>query len=146
MTASLDAAIQRVTEEFRLATGKVVVDLGAGTGKRSELLAASGARVIAIEPSAAMRAQLAPAVPPVEIVDGTADAIPLPEWTADVVLVADAAAWLGTAGAVAQVHKVLRPGGGLAVLGDAPDAWASGLAGLFGAVEGDGGVHWCRKP
>jgi len=49
--------------ELGLAPGRVVVDLGAGTGKFTPLLSATGARLVAVEPVEAMRAELAAAHP-----------------------------------------------------------------------------------
>lgn len=120
MTPSLQAAISALDAAFALGVGTTVVDLGAGTGKRSRLLAETGARVIALEPSAALRAELAAAVAKVEIIDGAPDEIPLPEWTADLVFVADAEVWLRTDAAIGEVHRVLKPGGALVAIGDPP--------------------------
>jgi SAM-dependent methyltransferase len=148
VTSPIAAAVARLADEFGLGVGKAVVDLGAGAGagERARLLVATGARVIAIEASPALRAQLTPAIPAVEIVDGTIDALPLPEWTADLVVTADASVWLRDDAAVAEVHRVVRPGGGLALIGDAPAAWPPRLAVLFTPVEGNGAVSWCRRP
>src|SRR5207237_1091292 len=70
------AAIDWMVERLRITPAATVVDLGAGTGKFSRMMHAAGARVIAIEPVAAMRAELASAVPGVAVLDGTAEAIP----------------------------------------------------------------------
>src|SRR5437667_11734923 len=56
-----------------------VVDLAAGTGKLTRELIQLVRRVIAVEPSADMRRTLAAAVPAAETLDGTAEAIPLPD-------------------------------------------------------------------
>jgi len=145
MTPASQAAVAQIAAAFELGVGRVVVDLGAGTGQRARLLSETGARVIAIEPSAALRAQLAAAVATVEILDGSADDIPLPEWTADLVVVADPTVWLGAAEAVAAVHRVIRPGGGLAVIGDTPPSSLAFLADGFTPVEEHDVVKWCRK-
>lgn len=145
MTPTLQAAVAELAAEFDLGVGHAVVDLGAGSGKRARLLADTGARVIAIEPSAAMRAQLAASIATVEIVDGSADGIPLPEWTADLVVVADPGVWLGSDEAVAEVHRVVRPEGGLAVIGDLPLSAQARLGEGFTATQGLEFVHWCRK-
>ena len=64
-------------EELGLAPGRVVVDLGAGTGKFTPLLAATGARLVAVEPVEAMRAELVAAHPDVEALAGEAERLPL---------------------------------------------------------------------
>ena len=61
----------------------VAVDLGAGTGKFTRLLARTGARVVAVEPVDAMRAQLAEALPQVQALAGSAQSIPLANGFAD---------------------------------------------------------------
>ena len=54
-----------------------MVDLAAGTGKLTRRLVPTGARVVAVEPLAEMREQLAQVVPEAEALDGTAEALPL---------------------------------------------------------------------
>ncbi len=74
-----------------------VLDLAAGTGKLTRALAASGARVIAVEPVAEMRAVLPASV---RGLDGTAEQIPLEDAAVDLVTVAQAFHWFdGDAGA-----------------------------------------------
>ena len=63
-----------------------VVDLGAGTGKLTRSLVALGHRVTAVEPLEEMRAQLTVSVPGVTVIAGSAEAMPLPDASADVVV------------------------------------------------------------
>jgi SAM-dependent methyltransferase len=93
--------------------GSVVLDLGAGTGKLARQLAACGLDVVAVEPLAEMRA-LIPAG--IETLAGTAEAIPLPEASVDAVTVAQAFHWFDEQKALAEIERVLRPGGLLAVV------------------------------
>ncbi|HWC37109.1 MAG TPA: class I SAM-dependent methyltransferase, partial [Acidimicrobiales bacterium] len=93
-----------------------VVDLAAGTGKLTRLLLPTGARVVAVEPVAAMRETLARVVPDAEILEGTAAAMPLPDGSADAVTVAQAFHWFSTAEALAEIHRVLRADGRLALV------------------------------
>ena len=88
-----------------------VLDLAAGTGKLTEALTARGVRVVAVEPADGMREQLAAALPDVEVHAGTAEAIPLPDASVDVVTVAQAWHWFDEPAAAAEVARVLRPGG-----------------------------------
>jgi SAM-dependent methyltransferase len=99
-------------EPLRLAPGLVVVDLAAGSGKLTRPLAASGAEVIAVEPVAQMRALLPAGV---EALDGTAEAIPLGDGSVDLVTVAQAFHWFDGDAALAEIHRVLRSGGRLAL-------------------------------
>ena len=105
-----------LTDRLALRPGRTVVDLAAGTGKLTRLLVPTGARVVAVEPVAAMRETLARVVPAAEVVDGTAEAMPLPDGSADAVTVAQAFHWFSTPEALADIHRVLRAGGHLALV------------------------------
>ncbi len=90
-----------------------MVDLAAGTGKLTRPLLATGAEVVAVEPVAEMRAVLAAGA---RALDGTAEAMPLPTESADAVVVAQAFHWFDGDAALAEIHRVLRPGGALALV------------------------------
>ncbi len=92
-----------------------VLDLGAGTGKLARTLVAAGHRVTAVDPSEGMLAVLAGSLPHVRTVVGSAEQLPLPESTFDVVAVAQAWHWLDHEAAAAECARVLRPGGQLAI-------------------------------
>ena len=91
-----------------------VLDLGAGTGKLTRVLAARYAHVIALEPLAEMRAILAAQVPSAEALPGLAEAIPLDDAAVDAVFTGQAFHWFANDIAVAEIARVLRPGGVLA--------------------------------
>jgi SAM-dependent methyltransferase len=95
---------------------KRVLDLGAGTGKLTRQLVALGADVVAVEPGDAMRAVLERLVPEAEALAGSAESIPLPDASVDVVTVAQAFHWFRPDEALAEMHRVLRPGGGCALI------------------------------
>ena len=78
-------AVTILAERLGLGPGRVVVDLAAGTGKLARQLVPSGARVVAVEPLAEMRSLIPEGI---EVLDGTAEAIPLPDDFADAVTVA----------------------------------------------------------
>ena len=127
-----------------LGPGGTVVDLAAGTGKLTRLLLATGARVVAVEPVAEMRAALARAVPGAEIVDGTADTMPLPDGSADAVTIAQAFHWFSTSEALAEIHRVLRPDGGLALVWnrrDLDDPLQTALDRIIARHRGDVPTH-----
>lgn len=104
-------AVACIVGRARLGPGRTVVDLAAGTGKLTRLLVPSGARVIAVEPVAAMREQLAAVVPEVEVLDGTAESMPLDDASADAVTVGQALHWFDLEVALVEIRRVLRPGG-----------------------------------
>jgi SAM-dependent methyltransferase len=100
-------------EPLQLSSELTVVDLAAGTGKLTRSLAASGATIIAVEPVEEMRAALPASV---EALAGTAERIPLDAGSADLVTVAQAFHWFDGERALAEIHRVLRPGGRLALV------------------------------
>jgi SAM-dependent methyltransferase len=102
----------------RLGLGEddTVVDLAAGTGKLSQALVGRAGRLIAVEPQAEMRRVLAERVPAAEIVDATAEELPLNAGSVRAVFVASAFHWFDGPAALAAIHRVLVPGGGLALL------------------------------
>jgi SAM-dependent methyltransferase len=100
-------------EPLGLSPDLVVLDLAAGTGKLTRMLVESGARVIAVEPVAEMRAALPASA---EVLDGTAERIPLGDGSVDLVTVAQAFHWFDGDAALAEIHRVLRPDGRLALV------------------------------
>ncbi|HEY1480266.1 MAG TPA: class I SAM-dependent methyltransferase [Gaiellales bacterium] len=92
-----------------------VADLAAGTGKLTRLLVPHASTIVAIEPSPAMRRAFQLALPDVEIVDGRAEEIPLPDASLDLVTVGEAFHWFRPAPAIAEIGRVLRPGGALVI-------------------------------
>jgi SAM-dependent methyltransferase len=98
------------------AGARTAVDLGAGTGLLSRALAAVVAEVIAVEPDPRMRAVLAARSPGVRVLEGTGEAIPLPDASADAVLVSSAWHWMDPELAIPEVARVLRDGGRFGVL------------------------------
>jgi SAM-dependent methyltransferase len=92
--------------------GDTIIDLGAGTGKLTRLLAPSGANVVAVEPIPEMRALIGVG----RVIEGTAEAIPLADGSAALVTVAQAFHWFDLDRALPEIHRVLRPGGALALV------------------------------
>jgi SAM-dependent methyltransferase len=114
-------AVTFLAERLGLGPGRVVVDLAAGTGKLARQLVPSGARVVAVEPLAEMRS-LIPAG--IEVLDGTAEAIPLPDDFADAVTVAQAFHWFDAEAALREIERVLQQGGSLALVSNRRDSGA----------------------
>ncbi|MFC5286810.1 class I SAM-dependent methyltransferase [Actinokineospora guangxiensis] len=110
-----------------------VLDLGAGTGKLTEALLELGVDVTAVEPDPLMRAELARRLPDVPTVDGRAEAIPLGDASVDAVLAGQAFHWFDNAEALAEITRVLRPGGVFGALWNAYDdsvPWVKTLVSL----------------
>ncbi len=92
-----------------------VVDLGAGTGISSRLLAERAGTTIAIEPNAAMRESAAP-YPRLEWRDARAEATGLPDGSVDLVTAFQSFHWFDAASALAEIERILRPGRRAALL------------------------------
>ncbi|KMO30320.1 SAM-dependent methyltransferase [Methylobacterium tarhaniae] len=127
-------------DALRLGPGRSVADLGAGTGKFTRLLAATGADVTAIEPVDAMRAQLAASLPGVTAHAGSAEAMPLEEASLDALVCAQAFHWFSTRAALAEIRRVLKVGGRLGLVWNVRDEavpWVAELTAIMNAHEGD---------
>ena len=85
-----------------------VLDLGAGTGRLTERLLAVGMDVVAVEPLENMRRHIPAAA---DARDGTAEAIPLADGSVDAVVAGQAFHWFDIPRAMAEIFRVLRPGG-----------------------------------
>jgi SAM-dependent methyltransferase len=117
----------------------LVIDVGAGTGKLTRELIARDLRCIAIEPVEAMCDALASAVPNAPVARATAEAIPFADGAAGTVVVAQAFHWFDVPKATAEIHRILRPGGHLAVLWNVRDTtvdWIAKLAAIVAPHEG----------
>jgi len=126
--------------DLGLAPGKRVVDLGAGTGKFTRLLVQTGAEPVAVEPVEAMRVQFAQRLPGVRVLAGNAAALPLAAATADALVCAQAFHWFATAAALAEIHRVLRPGGALGLVWNVRDEsvdWVAAITRIITPYEGD---------
>lgn len=106
----------RVLDLLPLGGDAEVVDVGAGTGKLTRVLARRYARVLAVEPLDGMRAILERMVPDADAVAGSAEALPLPDASVDGVFAAQAFHWFAHDAAVAEMARVLRPGGVVALV------------------------------
>lgn len=129
-------AIDHLVAELGLWDGTTVLDLAAGTGKLTRRLQATGATVIAVEPVPAMRRVLSETVPGVEVRDGTAESIPVADGALDAVTVAQAFHWFDARRALAEIHRALRPGGGLGLVWNSFDTSVGWVAALQALVHG----------
>lgn len=111
-----EAAGDVLVRELSLRSDSVVVDLAAGTGQVARALRERVAAVVAVEPVAKMRAELARLLPEVRVLGGVAEALPLAGESVDAVVVGEAFHWFDVALAAEEIARVLRRGGGLGLL------------------------------
>jgi SAM-dependent methyltransferase len=123
--AALDWALEPLAGRRNLQ----LLDLAAGTGKLTQALLPRSA-VIAVEPDPAMLAELRARLPGVDAREGSAEEIPLPDGCVDAVLVGQAWHWFDPERALAEIARVLRPGGVLAAIWNGDDSsveWVRGF-------------------
>ncbi|MFJ4296125.1 class I SAM-dependent methyltransferase [Curtobacterium sp. NPDC089689] len=115
-----------------------LVDVGAGTGKFTRTLLGRGAEVVAVEPDPAMRARLATLLPDVRALDGTGEAVPLPDASADALTFAQSWHWVDPAAGITEAARVIRPGGVLGLVWNVRDEssdWAQRLGDVITRPE-----------
>jgi SAM-dependent methyltransferase len=144
------AVVGTILAELRVPPGAPVLDLAAGTGKLTRALLSAGLDVMAVEPQAQLREVLASNVGIERVRNGLAEAIPLSDRAVVAVTVADAFHWFDQEAALREIRRVLRAGGGLAILTTVPDwsgaSWAHEvgtlMAGLRPEHPGFDGPAW----
>jgi SAM-dependent methyltransferase len=125
-----DAVRWIVAPTGRDVAGLRVLDLGAGTGKLTAVLAGLGADVTAVEPDEAMLSQLRRQLPSARALPGPAEAIPLADGSVDAVLCGQSMHWFDMSRAVPEIARVLVPGGVLGALWNSDDDSVEWVAGL----------------
>jgi ubiquinone/menaquinone biosynthesis C-methylase UbiE len=128
------AVIGATAAELGLQPGDPVLDLAAGTGKLTTALVEYGFDVMAVEPQEPLRRVLVKKIGAGRVLAGLAEQIPLADGSVAAVLIADAFHWFDRPRALAEIRRVLTPGGGLALFNTVPDwsgaSWAHELGTL----------------
>lgn len=133
-------AVTWLREVLGLAARRKALEVGAGTGKFIPTLQQTGCEILALEPIAEMREQLVQAYPDVTALAGSADNIPLSDASVDAVVCAQAFHWFATREAVADMRRVLAPGGVLGLIWNGRDEtvpWVAALSDITNRYEGD---------
>jgi SAM-dependent methyltransferase len=131
-------AVAWFVEQLRIAPGRRVADVAAGTGKLTRLLVPTGAELLAVEPVSGMRATFHRLLPDVAVVAGTAEALPLAARSFDAMTVAQAWHWFDHERASAEAGRVLRKGGRLGLVWNARDRtepWVDEVWSIMDRVE-----------
>jgi SAM-dependent methyltransferase len=116
-----------------------VLDVGAGTGKLTRALLAAGHEVVAVEPDEVMRGAFVAALPGVEVLPGTAEALPVADSSFDMVAAGQAFHWFEPESALPEFARVLRPHGTLSVIWNVRDEsvpWVAELGQVLGGEDG----------
>ncbi|HVL89198.1 MAG TPA: methyltransferase domain-containing protein [Actinomycetota bacterium] len=138
---AVDALIRRC----EIGPGSRVLDLACGTGKLTRALSPSGARVVGADPVDGMLRRLVESSGGVPVAEATAEHLPFASSVFDAVTVAQAFHWFDGDAALGEIHRVLRPAGGLALLWNIRDTtvpWVGRLNDVFNRYEGDVMRFW----
>jgi len=123
-----------------------VLDLGAGTGAVTRQLVGRAERVYAVDPDPRMTELLARSCPDVEVHEGTAEHIPLPDASVDAVVVASAWHWVDPDAAIPEIARVLRPSGSLCIVWNRRDRTVPWVADLEASrLEISRGDDWVEE-
>ena len=124
-------------------------DVGAGTGKLTAVLCAAGVPTVAVEPAPGMRKVLKHLVSRAQVLAGSAEELPLPDASVDLVAVGQAFHWFEEDRALPELARVLRPGGRLALFYNSRDdavPWVRALADLVGDHADHASAHRAEAP
>jgi len=130
--------VVRKVQLTQTGVAELAVDVAAGTGKLTALLAQLGADVTAVEPDEAMLAELRRRLPSVRSLHGPAEAIPLADGSVDAVLCAQSMHWFDMSRALPEIARVLTPGGALGAMWNSDDDRVEWVAGLRDVAQGAG--------
>jgi len=113
--------IEILRQECGLTSDSVIADVASGTGIFTRLLLENGNRVYGVEPNEAMRKageEYLANYPAFTSIEGTAESTTLPNASVDLVTAAQAAHWFDREKALEEFHRILTPGGYLALIGN----------------------------
>src|SRR3954465_14141410 len=109
-------ALRWAADRLELEPGARVLDVGAGTGKLARGLVALGLEVVAVEPGVPLLDHLRMEGPEAEAHEGHPESIPLPDESVKAAFAGQAYHWFDRERALPELHRVIRPSGGRALL------------------------------
>jgi SAM-dependent methyltransferase len=131
-------AVAWLADNLRIGPGRTVLDLAAGTGKFTRLLAPFRATLIAAEPVDGMRRAFVAAVPGVPMIAAMAEVLPIASGSLDAVTVAQAFHWFDAERAFDEFARTLRPDGRVGLIWNARDRsvdWVNAVWSIMDRVE-----------
>ena len=141
------AAIDALVRGLGISRESTVVELGAGTGKLSRLLAPRSGAYVSVEPVSAMREQFRRALPTIALVGGIAELLPIRASSVDAIVAAQAFHWFDVPRAMGEMHRVLRPEGTVGLLWNVRDEsvdWVHRVTAIMERYD-DGGPRFRRR-
>lgn len=122
--------------DWLIGDARDIADVGAGTGKLTAALLRRDRTVTAVEPDAGMLDALRREVPEAVALQGTAEALPLPDGSLDAVVLGQAWHWVDVPAASAEAARVLRPGGVLGLVWNVRDTSVDWVERLGAVIRG----------
>jgi ubiquinone/menaquinone biosynthesis C-methylase UbiE len=136
-----EESVFALCEHLSLTVSSSIVELGAGTGKFTRILAKKYPNVLVVEPVPAMLEKLKSILPEVRGKLGTGEDIPSQDLSADAIIIANAFHWFSTEKAINEFKRVLKNGGGLGLIwnldGVFTSAWGKIIDSWLDEIEGE---------
>lgn len=132
--------IEWLSQELRIHTHSVAIDLGAGTGKFLAYLKQATQQIIAVEPIPAMLEQLKLVYPEVKTLQASSHQIPLKNQSVDAILCAQSFHWFADLETLQEMHRLLKPNSPLGLVWNQRDIsvdWVKALADFIAPFEAD---------